>query len=156
MTRILLLQGANMEWLGLREPHLYGSTTAAELDAQMRSYAQEREVELHIAYSNQEGAAIDLIYAHARAKDVDAIVLNPGGFSYSGYALRDCIKAVGIPVVELHMTNHYQRDIHSVVASASAGVVMGFGIDTYFLALDAALRVVRKAGSAAVPARPAA
>lgn len=156
MTKILLLQGANMEWLGFREPHLYGSTTAAELDALMHSYARERQVELEIAYSNQEGAAIDLIYAHARAKDLDAIVLNPGGFSYSGYALRDCIKAVGIPVVELHMTNHYQRDIHSVVASASVGVVMGFGIDTYLLALDAAMRVARKARSAAVPAASAA
>lgn len=152
MTKILLLQGANMEWLGFREPHLYGSTTAAELDAMMRDYASEHQVELEIAYSNQEGAAIDRLYAHARARDLDAIILNPGGFSYSGYALRDCIKAVGIPVVELHMTNHYQRNIHSVVASASVGVVMGFGIDTYFLALDAALRVVRQAPTATRPA----
>lgn len=152
MTKILLLQGANMEWLGHREPHLYGSTTAAELDAMMRDYAAEREVEIEIAYSNHEGAAIDRLYAHARAKDLDAIMLNPGGFSYSGFALRDCIKAIGIPVVELHMTNHYQRDIHSAVASASVGVVMGFGIDTYFLALDAAVRVARKTRSAAAPA----
>jgi len=141
MTRVLLLQGANMEWLGRREPHLYGRTTADELDAMMQTQARERGATLDIAYTNHEGAAIDLLYKHARAQDIDVIVLNPAGFTYSGYALRDCIKAITIPVVEVHMTNHYEREIHSVIASASVGVIMGFGIHTYHLALDAALRI---------------
>jgi 3-dehydroquinate dehydratase-2 len=145
--RMLLLQGANLEWLGRREPSLYGSTTADELDAMLRSYSVERGVELEIVYSNHEGEAIDQLYAHARARDIDAIVMNPGGFTYSGFALRDCIKGINIPVVEVHITNHYQRDIHSVTASSSAGVVMGFGLHTYCLAFDAALHIAQKTGS---------
>jgi 3-dehydroquinate dehydratase-2 len=141
MTRILLLQGANVEWLGHREPHLYGSTTADELDGMMKACCAAHGAELQIFYSNHEGAAIDRLYGHARARDIDVVVMNPGGFTYSGFALRDCIKAISIPVVEIHMTNHYARDIHSIIASASAGVVMGFGIDTYYLAFEAAFRI---------------
>jgi 3-dehydroquinate dehydratase II len=141
MPKLLVLQGANMNWLGQREPELYGRTTAAELDAKLREYAQKGGFSIDIVYTNHEGEAIECLY-RAVADRVDAVVLNPGGFSYAGYALRDCIKGITVPVVELHMTNHYARDIHSVTASASRGVLMGFGVNTYFRAVDAALDIV--------------
>jgi 3-dehydroquinate dehydratase-2 len=146
MPKLLVLQGANMNWLGKREPELYGRTTAIELDAGLRDYAEKRQFTIEIVYTNHEGEAIECLY-HAVEDHVDAVVLNPGGFSYAGFALRDCIKGIKIPVIELHMTNHYTRNIHSVTASASHGVLMGFGINTYFRAVDAALDLI---GGAAV------
>lgn len=68
--------------------------------------------------------------------------MNPAGFSYAGYALRDCIQEIRIPVIEVHLTNHFARDIHSVTAAAASGLVMGLGVEGYYLALDAALRVI--------------
>ncbi len=141
MPRLMILQGANMNWLGRREPELYGTTTSSELDARLRDYASARNFEIEIVYTNLEGEAIDRLYAAATAGNVDVVVMNPGGFSYAGYALRDCVKSIKIPVVELHLTNHYARDIHSVSASAARGVLMGFGINTYFRAVDAALDI---------------
>jgi 3-dehydroquinate dehydratase-2 len=143
MPKILVLQGANMNWLGKREPELYGTTTADDLDRMLRAYAEERGFEIQIVYTNHEGEAIDHLYRVAEG-DADAVLMNPGGFSYSGYALRDCIKSITVPVVEVHMTNHYARNIHSVSASAARGVLMGFGIKTYFRGLDAALDLVRE------------
>lgn len=140
MIRMLLVQGANMNWLGKREPEIYGSTTAASLDGQLQAYAKERGFDLEIVYTNHEGDAIEHLY-RATECGVDVIVMNPGGFSYSGHALRDCMKGISIPVVELHMTNHYDRGIHSATASAARGVLMGFGVQTYFRAIDAALDV---------------
>jgi 3-dehydroquinate dehydratase-2 len=141
MLKLLILQGANMNWLGRRQPELYGTTTAAELDARLRDYALTKGFEIEILYTNHEGEAIERLYAAATAGDIDAVVMNPGGFSYSGYALRDCVKSIAIPVVELHLTNHYARDIHSVSASAARGILMGLGINTYFRAVDAALDI---------------
>lgn len=141
MRKLLILQGANMNWLGRREPELYGTTTSSELDARLRDYASTRSFEIEILYTNHEGEAIERLYVAATAGDIDAVVMNPGGFSYCGYALRDCVKSIAIPVVEVHLTNHYARDIHSVSASAARGILMGFGINTYFLAVDAALDI---------------
>jgi 3-dehydroquinate dehydratase-2 len=141
MPRLLILQGANLNWLGRREPELYGTTTSSELDARLRDYASARNFEIEIVYTNLEGEAIDRLYAAAMAGNIDVVVMNPGGFSYSGYALRDCVKSIKIPVVEVHLTNHYARDIHSVSASAARGILMGFGINTYFRAVDAALDI---------------
>ncbi len=142
MTRILVLQGANVNWLGLREPEKYGTTTAEELDAMIRRHAEKRGFDVEILYCNGEGQAIDALYA-AAGKGVDAVVMNPGGFSYAGYALRDCVLGIEMPVVDIHLTNHYERGIHGVTGAAAQGVIMGFGIGGYFLALNAALELVR-------------
>src|ERR1700694_4797377 len=99
MRKLLILQGANMNWLGRREPELYGTTTSSELDARLRDYASARNFEIEILYTNHEGEAIERLYAAATAGDINAVVMNPGGFSYSGYALRDCVKSIKIPVV---------------------------------------------------------
>jgi len=143
MPNILLVQGANMNWLGTREPEKYGTTTAAELDELLRSYAKERAITIEIAYCNHEGDAIERLQ-EAHRSNVDAIVMNPGGFSYAGYALRDCMLGIKVPVVEVHMTNHYVRNIHSVTGAGAKGVIQGFGIESYYLGIEAALRLLRR------------
>lgn len=148
--RILLIQGANMEWLGLRQPELYGTTTAAELDAIMHAEAERLGVMLDIAYTNVEGDAIGRIYAAVRG-GTDGLLMNPAGFLYAGYALRDCLRGVRIPYVEVHMTNIERREMRSVMAGEADGLVVGLGIDSYRLGLDALVRVVvrRNEGSSA-------
>lgn len=143
MTRILVLQGANLNWLGIREPEVYGKTTAPELDEMLRGHAAKHGYDIEIVYSNIEGEAIERLQA-AHRDGVDAIVLNPGGFSYAAYALRDCMLGIKVPVVEIHLTNHYARNIQSVTAAAAKGVILGLGLDGYFCALEAALRIARK------------
>ena len=141
--RLLLIQGANMEWLGRRQPELYGTTTAAELDAIMNDEAERLGVELKTSYTNVEGVAIDLVYEAARA-GIDGLLMNPAGFLYAGYALRDCLRAVRLPYVEVHMTNIERRDMHSVMAGEADGIIVGLGIDSYRFGLEALVRVVSR------------
>ncbi len=144
MWRILLLQGANMIHLGKREPEIYGTTTASELDTMIQNHAKTNSYAVDIFYTNIEGDAINRIY-QAADRGVDGLVMNPAGFNYAGYALRDCVKGVGLPYVEVHMTNIERRGIHSVLASVADGVIFGFGIHSYTLGLDAMLHILTKA-----------
>lgn len=147
MPRILMMQGANMNWLGIREPEIYGTTTAAELDQQIYEYARKRGVEVEIYYTNVEGEAINKIY-DAYHKGVEAIVMNPGGFTFAGYALRDALRGVRdrMVYVEVHIANHYARyrpgEHQNATAAAAVGVIMGVGLYGYFLGLDAALHLI--------------
>ena len=142
--KILAIQGANMNWLGKREPEKYGTTTAAELDAMMRDHAAKHGYELEIFYTNSEGACIDRIYEGVR-QGAQALVMNPGGFTYAGKAIGDCIRGTRIPYVEVHIKNHYAPGgTQSVIADAAVGVIMGFGVHGYLLALDAALHIIRQ------------
>jgi len=134
--KILLIQGPNMEFLGRREPELYGTTTAAELDALLRARAGELGIELDIRYTNLEGEAIGWIYECVRA-GYDGLLMNPAGMTYAGYAMRDCVRAIPIPCVEVHMTNLDKRGSHSVTAEAAVGVIFGFGVGSYLLGLEA-------------------
>src|SRR5690606_24672432 len=109
---------------GLRQPELYSTTTAAELDAIMAVEAARLGVNLDIAYTNVEGAAIDRIYRAVR-DGVDGLLMNPAGFLYAGYALRDCLRGVRIPYIEVHMTNIERRQMHSVLAAEADGLVIG-------------------------------
>jgi 3-dehydroquinate dehydratase II len=138
VTKILVLQGANMIRLGRRQPEIYGTTTADELDGMIRNHARERGFDVEIAYYSDEGAVIDALHEAADGA-IDGVVMNPGGLCYSGYALRDCMKGIELPVMEVHMSNHYARGIHSVTAEAARGVFLGLGVQTYMVALDAAL-----------------
>lgn len=141
--RVLLVQGANMEWLGRRQPELYGTTTAAELDAMIGAEAESKGVDLDIFYSNIEGEAITRIYQAAR-DGIDGLLMNPAGFLYQGFALRDCLRGVRLPYIEVHMTNLEKRGMHSVLAEESAGMIVGLGIDSYSLGLEALIRVIRR------------
>ena len=102
--KLLLIQGAYMEYLGVRQPEIYGTTTAEELDAILRADAAELGLGLTILYTNVEGEAISAIYNAVR-DGMDGLVMNPAGFLYAGYALRDCLKAVPLPCLEVHMSN---------------------------------------------------
>ena len=135
---IILIQGAKLTYLGKREPEIYGRTTPDELDTTLLDYAKRKDIELEIFYTNLEGEAINKIY---RCADLgfDGLVMNPAGFSYSGYALKDCIKGAGLPYVEIHISNVAKRNIHCVLSEISVGVITGFGIYGYQLALDAML-----------------
>jgi 3-dehydroquinate dehydratase-2 len=143
MRRILLLQGANMIRLGKREPEIYGTTTAKELDEMVQAHAAKNGYALEIFYTNVEGEAINRIYAAADA-GVDGLVMNPAGFNHAGYALRDCVRGAALPYVEVHMSNVEKRGIHSVLSVVAEGVVYGFGTYSYILGLDAMLNLLSK------------
>ena len=134
--KILLLQGANMTYLGRRQPELYGTTTAAELDAMLLAFANEQGFELEIFYCNIEGEGINRLY-RAVDEGFDGLVMNPAGFGYAGYALKDCLAALPFPYIEVHMTNIEKRGIRPITREVAKGVISGFGIQSYFLGLDA-------------------
>lgn len=138
-VRLLLVQGANMEYLGRRQPELYGTTTAKELDSILRRQARALNVSLDILYTNTEGEAVSAIYKADREK-IDGILFNPAGFLHAGHALRDCLRSIRAPAIEIHMTNIEKRGYGSITAEAAMGMIAGFGIDSYVLALDAIVR----------------
>ncbi len=140
--KLLLVQGANMEWLGKRQPELYGTTTAAELDAMLDGRARELGVDLEIVYTNVEGEAVSAIYRAMRA-GLDGLLFNPAGFLHAGYALRDCLRSIDVPAIEIHMTNIEKRGFGSITAEAAVGSIAGFGTDSYRLALDAMVQRLR-------------
>ena len=137
MKKIAVLNGPNLDRLGKREPEIYGSTTLAELEKQLHAEAKELDVELDCFQSNHEGALIDKI---ARWSDTgfDSLVINPGAFSHTSIALRDAIAGTDLTVVEVHISNIYQRETfrqHSLTAEVTVGVISGLGIAGYSMAL---------------------
>lgn len=140
--KLLLIQGANMEYLGRRQPELYGTTTAKELDAMLRRQAKALGVSLEILYTNTEGAAVSAIYKADRAK-IDGILFNPAGFLHAGHALRDCLRSISAPAIEIHITNIEKRGYGSITSEAAIGMIAGFGVDSYVLALEAMVSRLR-------------
>jgi 3-dehydroquinate dehydratase II len=142
-TRLLVLHGPNLNLLGLREPHIYGTLSLAEINSALKEKAAERNVELRIVQSNNEGALIDEIHS---ARDwASGILINAGAYTHTSYALRDAISAVGLPTVEVHLSNIYAREEfrhHSVLAAVCKGQILGFGQDSYLLGLQALLGVI--------------
>lgn len=134
--KLLLIQGANMEYLGRRQPELYGTTSAKELDNLLRRRAKALGVSLEILYTNTEGEAVSAIYKADRGK-IDGLLYNPAGFLHAGHALRDCLRSIAAPAIEIHMTNIEKRGIGSVTAEAAIGMIAGFGVNSYVLALEA-------------------
>ena len=140
--KIILIQGANLTYLGKREPDIYGTTRPDELNATLLNYAQKSGLILEIFYTNVEGEAIDKIYQCAD-DGFDGIVMNPAGFSYAGYALKDCIKGAALPYVEVHISNIAKRNIHCVLSEVSVGLITRIRLFGYQLALDAMLHHLR-------------
>ena len=136
MTRILVLQGPNLNLLGTREPEIYGARDLSTVQADLERWASARGVALEFLQSNHEGALIDAL--QQAAGRCDGAVLNPGGFSHSSVALRDCIAALALPVVEVHRSNLHAREPwrqRSLTGAAAKGIISGFGEESYRLAI---------------------
>jgi 3-dehydroquinate dehydratase II len=134
--RIAVINGPNLNLLGVREPEVYGRETLADVEAALRAVASELRVELQFVQHNGEGQLIDAIHA-LRGKAEGAIV-NAGAYSHSSLAIRDALAGVSLPFVEVHVTNVYAREPerrHSMLASAAVGVICGLGTYGYELAL---------------------
>ncbi|WP_119418643.1 type II 3-dehydroquinate dehydratase [Desertibaculum subflavum] len=146
MWKILLIQGPNMSYLGRRQPELYGKTTAAELDRLLLDHAAGHGCQLEIFYSHVEGEAIGRIYQGVE-DGIDGLLINPAAWLYAGYPLRDTLRAMSFPIVEVHMTNIDRRGLKSITAEAAHGTIAGFGIHSYLLGLDALLRLLAEKGA---------
>ena len=139
--QILVLNGPNLNLLGTREPEVYGSDRLSDILGDLHDYAATRDTTLRDVQSNHEGALVDALH-DARAW-AGGVVFNAGALTHTSIALRDAISAVGLPVVETHLSNTYAREPfrhRSVIAAVCLGVVAGFGRDGYAVALDALIR----------------
>jgi 3-dehydroquinate dehydratase-2 len=133
--RLLILNGPNLNLLGRREPEIYGATTLADVEADL--HAAFPEIELKFAQHNGEGVLIDALHA-ADADGLDGVVFNPGGYAHTSVALRDAVTAISVPVIEVHISNVHAREPFRhrlMIAPAAAGLVAGFGVTGYRLAV---------------------
>lgn len=140
--RILFLNGPNLNLLGQREPEVYGRTTLADIEAMVRARAEGHRVEVEFRQSNQEGELVAWIQ-QAKGK-FGAIVLNAAAYTHTSIALRDAISAVGLPVIEIHLSNIHAREEFrhkSLIAPVCRGQITGLGAVSYVLGLDAAVSV---------------
>ncbi|KAI0126314.1 catabolic 3-dehydroquinase [Xylariales sp. AK1849] len=138
---ILLINGPNLNLLGTREPHIYGSTTLADVEAASKEQAEKLSISLATFQSNHEGAIIDRIQ-EARG-NVDAIVINPGGFTHTSVAIRDALLGVEIPFVELHVSNVHAREPfrnHSYFTDKAVAMICGLGAYGYTAAIEFAAK----------------
>ena len=153
--KIYVLNGPNLNLLGTREPAVYGATTLADVHALCASAARRHGHEAVCLQSNHEGELVDQIHAAGRLyKDAQVLgmVLNAGAYTHTSVALHDAIKGVdGLPVIEVHISNVHARESfrhHSFISPAAAGIIVGFGVDGYVMAVDALVRKAVAAGSA--------
>lgn len=147
MLHILVLHGPNLNLLGRREISVYGIISLDQINEELAGLASRLGVAITCRQSNHEGELVDLI--HQAASDADAIVFNPGAYSHYSIALRDAVAAIGIPVIEVHLSNIYSREEfrrQSVIAPVAAGQICGLGITGYLLALRAAAALAGKGG----------
>ncbi|MDR7549779.1 MAG: type II 3-dehydroquinate dehydratase [Armatimonadota bacterium] len=138
------MYGPNLNLLGSREPHMYGEATLEAVNARVGAVAAAAGIELEVFQSNHEGALIDRL--HEARTTCQAVVLNPGGLGHTSVALRDAIAAIGIPVIECHLSNLARREEfrqRSLISDVCAGVIMGFGPESMVLGLRAAEALIQ-------------
>jgi 3-dehydroquinate dehydratase-2 len=146
-ARVLVLHGPNLNLLGQREPEIYGRATLADIHAAMETRARNRGVQIESFQSNSEGELIDRIQA-AAAEGIEFIIVNPGAYSHTSIAIPDALRGVGIPYIEVHISNIHAREPfrhHSHFSASAAGVICGLGVQGYELALDAVLARIGQA-----------
>ncbi len=142
---LYVLNGPNLNLLGSREPEVYGRDTLADIEAACRARAGEHGLDIVFRQTNHEGELIG--WLHEARDKAGAVVLNPGGWTHTSVALHDAVKAIAVPVIETHLSNPAARESfrhHSYVAPVAAGVIAGFGAQSYLLAIDAAAQIVRR------------
>ncbi len=149
MPSILVLNGPNLNLLGTREPSVYGSATLADVEEACRETADRHRLELDFRQSNHEGVLIDWLHeaGSAPAGSVAGIVLNAGALTHTSVALHDAVKAIPVPVVEVHISNVHAREPfrhHSFIAPAACAVMAGLGVGGYALALQALVLLAAK------------
>jgi 3-dehydroquinate dehydratase-2 len=140
---IYVLNGPNLNLLGLREPEIYGADTLDDIAGRLEDRAKALGVAIDMRQSNHEGHLIDWLH-EANARGAKAVLLNPGGFSHTSVALHDAVKAIAVPVIEVHLSNPQARESfrrRSLIAAAAKATIAGFGALGYELALDAAVRL---------------
>lgn len=146
MPSILVLNGPNLNLLGQREPEQYGHTTLADVEQLCRETGERLGVEINCLQSNHEGVLIDAIHEAGRGVSdgsVLGVVFNAGAYTHTSVALHDAIKGAAVPVIEIHISNVHAREPfrhHSYLSPAAAGIVVGFGVDGYVLAIEGLYR----------------
>ena len=141
-NNVFVLNGPNLNLLGLREPDIYGHDTLDDIAGQLEDRARVLGLEIDMRQSNHEGHLVDWLH-QAQATNARAVLLNAGGFTHSSVALHDAIKAVRTPVIEVHLSNPHTRESFrhvSLIGQAAKGTIAGFGALSYLLALEAAAR----------------
>jgi 3-dehydroquinate dehydratase-2 len=148
--KVLVIHGPNLNLLGEREPEVYGRTTLADIDRDLHNLAAELALDLETYQSNSEGLLVDRIQA-ARGQ-INVLIINPAAYTHTSVAIRDVILAIGVPCIEVHLSNVYKREPfrhHSTIADIAVGRIMGFGADSYMIALRAAKNLIAAAAARA-------
>lgn len=141
--KILVINGVNMNMLGIREPEKYGTMTLKDLEKELYAYSFELGIDIETFQSNHEGEIVEKI--HSAYKHADGIVINPGAYTHTSIAIRDALASVSVPAVEVHMTNiHAREDFrhNSVIAPVCTAQISGFGADGYKLALKGLTKIL--------------
>lgn len=149
-ARLLILNGPNLNLLGIREPHIYGATTLAEIRQSCEAFAVSAGVRLDFRQSNHEGILVD--WVQQAREDADAIIINPAAYSFTSVALYDALKIFEGPIIEVHLSNIHARDEmhrHSKLSAAMKGVICGLGPYGYILAMQAVLHLFGRQPAAA-------
>ena len=143
--RVLVLHGPNLNLLGKREPEIYGRLTLDQIDRRIRAAAKEHGVGVETRQSNHEGELIS--WVQESPQRFDALIINAAAYTHSSVALRDALTAVEIPAIEVHLSNIYKREAfrrRSLIAGAVVGQISGFGVQSYLLALRAAVEILKQ------------
>lgn len=144
MKKILVIHGPNLDLLGSRQPEIYGILTLPGINAQLKKLAVKEKVEIEILQSNHEGEIVEAI---GRAKDkFNALLINPAAYTHTSIAIRDAIEAIELPVVEVHLSNIFAREEfrhNSLISPVAKGIISGFGLDSYLLGLQAAIKLTQ-------------
>src|SRR5687767_1603004 len=146
--KFLVLHGINLNMFGKREPGVYGTTTLDEIDGALHDLARELGAEVECFQSNSEAAICERIHDAVADQELSAVIINAGAWTHYSYGLRDALAMLKIPIVEVHMSNIHAREAfraHSVIAPIAKGQICGFGVDSYLLALRAAVAHARRA-----------